>query len=290
MKRLFGLTLLLVALATMSSCHKEEEEDVNKQLPPTEWELVEFNMLNAYQVTAGYEDMETRATLDDASCGYLYCFVDGELELTQVGTDENFGLPTLSLTYGEHQIQFVASVDPIAWNEGIGTPVSVGGAAPRVRDSFGKVLTLNVDANTPVQNVHLDRVISQIKVYVDDALPSNIGSVEISIDKHYMSLSHATLCGAEEKIFTNTWDISAYAGVSGANFTLSSYVPNLTNEWLANVTIRFKSNTGALLHERTTAINLLCNRRTVMHGTYKTNGRNSIEVNSEWIEEKAEKW
>lgn len=264
MKRMF---LGILAAIMLAGCTQQENES-NEPMHAVTFQC------NGFSVS--HEGM-TRATLTEGGAAYLYCFVDGELVLTQTSTDASFGTPTLSMSHGDHTATFVASQEAMTFASGTATP------SAKVKDTFWGATSISVNANT-TKAVTLHRNISRLTVTINDAFPSTVDKVRVVLTNHGMTFSIADGWSTTQATYTNEWTTTASHGMEGVTFTTNTYCPS-SAEWNATATIQFIDSEDHVLQTRTADLTLKANRATKMSGDYAHDAATTITVSNEWDEE-----
>ena len=250
---------MFLAICTMvlAACSKGDEE-----MSQVARQTVQFTMVS----------IESRASLSEASCGYLYVYDDGELIETQTSEDENFGSLTLDLDYGQHNLSFVAAVKSLDDSS--------------CADAFGGTLSLDVSSSTGAQEVTLSRVVSRLKLVISDAIPSSVSTVTVTCNPRYIHCGADLLGVSSSTSSTTTIDISKSRGKQDVSLTFYSYCPSLTDEWSQTVDVVFKNADGDVVASRSgIAVPLRCNRETTVRSYWFSSTTSmQIGVDTDWLE------
>lgn len=177
-------------------------------------------------------------------------------------SDDDFASPTLSLAFGTHELTFIAhrSEAPSFDSE------AFSWTADKIRDTYIYQQSLTVNAETSTaQAVTLDRQVYQLKFLVNDALPSNLATIRISVNDYYPTLALATLNASGSTTLTRDIAVpSSVLGTTGNYFSVYGFCPTNGTEYTTDATITFltSSNTpivfcSDLLHFTTSCYNLL---------------------------------
>ena len=262
----YTATAAMVALA-LGSC-SESEVPVTDEV--TEARTLHF-FVSGLEVTRALIDSDSKEMTD------LWVFDSGTMVAHQVSTDEGFGEVDLTLSYGQHDLSFVASRS---------TDQSLDGDTLRcsaVRPTFGMASTWTIDSETTAnQGVRLNRLTGQLVVQVDDELPAWAASMETTFGRG------AALCvttfGSVAPMVTATNGMSAYVGQTGYTVRYNVLCPSYAVEYTTSVTVRVKDASGAVLSERTAAsVPIVSNRQTTVHGTFfDYSGAFTASLNTEW--------
>jgi hypothetical protein len=178
-------------------------------------------------------------------------YVDGVLQ-QQLHQDDNtsddFGRPSLALSYGNHHVYFVAS-------RGITPTLSTSDKKitwEKPNDTFwADYYVTVVNSSNGNRAVTLDRVVTRFKATVNDALPFGIASISITPATWYYSINYQT---GEVSDSTNDHPITisipqSYEGRKEVIFSIYS-ISNST-EWSTNVAIAAKDANQTVLGSAT---------------------------------------
>lgn len=213
---------------------------------------------------------------------WIFDYVDGQIvqELHQSSTDADFGTPTLSLAYGQHNLYFVVSrgVSPvvngniISWDS--------------VRDTFWKSMTVNVSGGSASSySVTCDRVVTKLKISVGDEVPDGTDAIVIMPEKWYYGLNYLT--GEPTAIRENEErSISvptSYIGTTG-QLAVSIFGFSSGTEWTTPLTVSARDNDNDIIGMVTIAsAPFMANRATEYSGSLFTSGSTfTITLNDEW--------
>lgn len=221
---------------------------------------------------------------------WVFDYVEGELVQTihQESVDEDFGVPTLPLSMGSHDLYFVCSAG--------GTPTlntdahKLTWAVPR--DTFWKKLTKNISSNTEgTATVTLDRITTRLTVNIEDAIPTGMAKLEIQPSTWYYGLDYLTGNGTDTRSQAFTITIPAsYAGRT--NTKVGIYGMALASEFTTNVTLTAKDGDDNLMATETiTAAPMQKNRSTDYTGTlFLSQNGYTVNINDEWEQAYEASW
>lgn len=274
--------MLLVLLASvLVSC---ENYDFDK--PKSKEKVITFHVNHFY---------ETRATLSgdggDLTDLWLFDYLNGELVQTihQTNTDEDFGEPSISLSYGSHHVYFVASR---------GADASVNTTShiiswSTVRDTFWKDYAVDVTATMESnRTVTLDRMVARLRLTVNDEVPATTSKINFTADKWYYALNYMTGAAAEQGVRNTDISIStSYLGTSG-NLVISAYTISDAEGWNLTATLTAYDDGNDILGQATIGdIPMKRNRITSYSGNlFNSSGLMSIGLNTEWEPEYTGIW
>ena len=222
---------------------------------------------------------------------WLFDYVDGQLVQTihQTSDDENFGTPSISLTYGSHHVYFVASrgdspvVDTdahtITWSN--------------VRDSFWKDEAIDVDASVQTnRSVMLDRVVTRLRVLVKDEVPATLSTIALHIDNWFYGLDYMT--GEAASAAERNSDISVPSSLHGTTGQLSISLYGFSGEdiWTTNLSMVAKTSGGDVLGQASISnAPFKRNRITIYEGNlFNSAGGIDVGLNTEWTQDFTGQW
>lgn len=214
---------------------------------------------------------------------WVFDYVNGNCvqSLHQVAEDEDFGRPTMSLSYGTHHVYFVASrgAEPaidmdthiITWTT--------------VRDTFWKDYEVEVvQTSNGNRAVTLDRVVTKLRVAPTDKVPASIASLSVTPDTWYYGLDFVAgtpTNGQKKEISVNVPD--SYIGTTG-ELSLSVFGMNGADEWTTDVAVQAKDGTGAVIGSASiTSAPFKANRSTEYSGElFGKSGSTTVSLNAVW--------
>ena len=228
--------------------------------------------------TDGWEiTTTTRATLAEAQVKELWVFDGAQQMAKQVSTDTNFGTVTLDLDFGLHNLSFIATSGEATVN---GSTMS-----GNIGNCFGKLLPLDVDANTGTQNLVLPRITYAIYVSTKDYIPSNVTTMRLTIGNICRSVNVQTLGGAEPQsnLVLNV-SVAAAQGKKYSNF-VTGFCPTLDTEASTAVQIEFLAGSN-VVSSHTVEVPIITNRKTIISGTFfGANAKGAVSVNTTWLDD-----
>lgn len=267
MKHLIYLLLTTIALTSCQQVDLTAEEDTTEQTSQAR---------NIQFVIKGISvDYATRATLASEGITDLWVWEGTTLLKHQVSTDSDFGAPTVSLTVGAHDITFVASKSD-------GQNLTDGTwSCAKVKDTFAKVLPVTISSGSKSRQVELTRRSCLLRWTIEDAIPSAVSKMRISVNNRYSLTSDLTAGTATA--YQNTVDITSKVGQTGVSPSISMFTLSPTDEEQVSATIEFLSSTDAVLYSNTMEVSMKTNRVTNIHGNFFQGDTNTISVNSTWL-------
>lgn len=196
---IIGTTLCALA-ALSSSCQKIEEPDTDTGLhldidygdSIKTNAVITFSCAGDFTLTQKAMTRALSADGKDMTDLWVLDYKDGVLAQTaihQTSEDTDFGSPTVPLSLGNHHLYFIASRSQ---SPSLNTDAHTLSFA-KVRDTFYKDVSLNVtSASTGSQTVMLDRVVTKLRVVINDAVPADAATFEITPAVWYYSMDYLT--------------------------------------------------------------------------------------------------
>ena len=276
MKNLLFLPVVAMLLLLTTSCEKVIY--INKDQDTTKTYTVVISIDGVAQTRSLAADGK------DMSDIWLFDYVDGDLQqqIHQEYDDEDFGEPTLDLSYGQHNLYIVAS-------RGTNPVVSTANKTiswDRPLDTFWKAVTVNVSATSNGTSVTLNRMVTKLHLDFDDVVPEGSAKFVITPALWYYGLNYQTGAPAadqENKPITLTIPTS-YIGTT--NVATNNYGFSSTTEWFTDVTVQCLDGDENVIGEaELSSVPFLRNRITIFSG--KLWGKDSgftISLNADWID------
>ena len=250
------------------------------QNDPEQVQAVKFQVSTFTKTTEPMPSPRKAPILDDeggTALTDLFVF-DGTTQLAhQTNDDENFGIVTLNLTHGNHNLSFILTRSAgITVENGVMTFTSV-------RSTFGKLLALNVTASTGAQDLTLDRISGQLQLTINDAFPTTANEIEFVVNPRYSQLNVANLQGVNGDEWSQRVSCTAKQGQSGVSYTFNHICPSLTDEYTADVTINIYNAGGSVIYTVTIDdVRFASNTKTLLSGNLFTTPSASVGVNTSW--------
>ena len=231
------------------------------------------------------------ALADDAQLTDLWVFdyQDGAIVQTlhQSAGDADWGKPVLNLTYGHHDVCFVASR---------GTTPAVSGDVitwAKPSDTFWLNYAIDVvGTSNGNRSVTLDRVATRLRITPTDEVPSNVAKVTITPAVWYYGLNILTGEPSEQRNTPREIAVPAsYLGTTG-ELTLSIFGLSAADEWTTSIEITATDASGVTIGKASiTAAPFKRNRSTDYSGPlFGTSGETSVMLNNEWSEPYVGEW
>ena len=283
---------ILMALAFclgMTACQKtmlEENEDVEVVYPGEKDKKFTFALKGDFSdnwkpVTKAYmqsdgKDMTDVWVLDyDAEGNLLQQVHQGD------NTAADFGQPVMNLSYGVHQVYFIASrgVDPVLDTDAHTLTFR------SVRDTFWKRYDVSVVATSNGNRaVTLDRVVTKLRLTFTDEVPAAANSISIVPHTWYYGLDYTTgqPASAQTDAATVITIPDSSKGQTGIQASLFGF--STAEEWNTDVVISSHTATDAVLGSATIAsAPFKANRVSDYSGPlFSAGGSLSLSLNGEW--------
>lgn len=281
------LPLLAVAVV---SCQKVSLYDEEETAEEHETKTVTFKV-NGDFGTPTFTRAALSADGREMTDLWIFDYMGDECVQTihQDSGDDDFGEPSLSLVYGAHHIYFVASrgVDPdlneedhiIVWSS--------------VRDTFWQDYEVTISRTSDTEHdVTLDRVVSKLKVTVNDRIPEGCAKLIIEPAKWYYGLDYTD--GSMDWESNDEISVSIpsnYIGTTG-NLSASFFTMSSDDEWTTNLTVTAVNANDVILGTASiTAAPFIANRATAYSGNLFSNmNAFTISLNDTWLSEEVLTW
>ena len=274
----------LAVAASLTACESSTPVD-DPTVPVRFFVQGDFSIANTpftRSLTADGKDMTDVWVLD---------YVDGLLvqQLHQTSEDDDFGAPTLSLSVGSHHIYFIAS-------RGQGATLNTTAHTLRftkVLDTFWKDLSLDViTTSNGSQSVTLDRVITKLRLTLDDAIPATAATFNITPASWHYGIDYTTgQPTSTTSSHTITVNIpSANIGQTGLDVSICSF--SGLDEWTTDVVFDCKDGDGNNLGVTAiAAAPFVRNRVTEFSGPlFSAGGTMTLGLNATWDTAHTDTW
>lgn len=282
--------LLLLLAGALVSCQKVSLYDEEETAEEPETKTVTFKV-NGDFGTPTFTRSALSADGREMTDLWIFDYVGDECVQTihQDSGDDDFGEPSLSLAYGFHHIYFVASrgTDPdlneddhiIVWSS--------------VRDTFWQDYEVTISRTSDTEHdVTLDRMVSKLKVTVNDRIPEGCTKLIIEPAKWYYGLDYTDGSMAWESNDEISVSIpSNYIGTTG-NLSASFFTMSSDDEWTTNLTVTAVNGNNVILG--TASISnapFVANRATAYSGNLFSNmNAFTISLNDTWLSDEVLTW
>jgi hypothetical protein len=274
--------LLALAVATMTACTSENTPEANTTGTTKITFTIDGDFSDEWKpVTRGYLSADGKDLTDVWVLDYD---ADGHLlqQLHQSdNTAEDFGKPIMNLSYGVHQVYFIASrgVDPVLNTEA--HTLTFGS----VRDTFWKRYDVSVVATSNGNRaVTLDRVVTKLRLTFTDEVPVTANSISIVPHTWYYGIDYLT--GHPASVRTDAATVitipDASKGQTGIQASLFGF--STAEEWNTDVVISSRTATDDVLGSATiTEAPFKANRVSDYSGPlFSAGGSVTLSLNGEW--------
>lgn len=287
MKNYLKMAAMCAVVCATASCeHIELSDDL------TETEQGEIVQTKAFtfhvkgDFLTNYEDM-TRAAVrleENNTAGvtdvWVLDYVDGVLvqQKHQSAGDADFGHPQMNLTYGHHDVKFIASKGT--------TPILTASALSwaKVLDTFTLDYPVDVVASSNGNRApELKRAIGGVKVVATDAVANGTQKVSVTM-KRSLSLALPTLVASEATASTNEFTITSSqwenTGLALTTYTLCD------EEMTTDVVVTVTGADNAVISQFTVSdVSIKKNRITTLTGEVFGRGSGfSVAIDDAWDE------
>lgn len=286
MKRLF---IMALAVATLTACEKEiiteEDATVSDGYAIEKTKKFTFTLKGDFSndwnpVTRGYLSADGK----DMTDLWVMDYVGGQL-VQQIHQSDNmaedFGRPVMNLSYGTHNVYFVASrgASPVL-NTTDGTITWSS-----VRDTFWKNYEVSVvSTSNGNRAVTLNRVVTKLMLAFTDAISNDAFSINFTPATWYYGLNYKTGeptdATTSQTVVTTLPD--SYKGQSGVVLSYFSISPS--DEWASNISLNSKDGDNHIIGQANmTSVPFVRNRQTEYSGPLFTSGGSmSLSLDGDW--------
>ena len=280
------ILLMATMLATLTACEHYEftEETTNDKGEIVASKAFTFHLKGDF--TTSFEEM-TRAAVrleNDNTAGitdiWVLDYQDGKLlqQVHQVASDADFGHPQMNLTYGHHDVKFIASKGTV--------PVLSASALSwqKVLDTFTLDYPVDVVASSNGNRApELKRAIGGVKIVATDAVKNGTQKVSVTM-KRSLSLALPTLAPSEAtesanelSITSSQWDKT---GLALTTYTLCD------EEIITDVVVTVTGADNVVISQFTVSdVSVKKNRITTLTGEMFGRGNGfSVAIDDSWDE------
>lgn len=292
MKRIL---LMAWAAAFMCCCEKPLLDDANgeiweeksKDSPSKRFTFTVKGDFGAATFTRGYLTADGQSMTDL----WVFDYVDGTCVQTvhQTSTDSDWGQPKMSLSYGSHHVYFVASRGEGATLDANGHTITWTGP----RDTFWKDYEVDVvSTSNGNRAVTLDRVVTKLRLTIDDKIPDGCAAVVVTPARWYYGWDYVGgVAVVQQQTERRVAVPESYIGTEG-QMSVSIFGLSGANEWVTNVRIEAQDADGVVLGAATiTGAPFKANRATEYSGNlFGSAGGLDVSVNVAWENPKTGTW
>lgn len=282
--------LIMMAAVMMCGCEKAilpedgvVEEKEGKELVDTK--KFTFTIKGDFEISTEEMRGYLQADGQDMTDLWVFDYVGDECvqSLHQTATDEDWGQPTMHLTYGTHHVYFVASRGVTPTVDEVNNTIVWGS----VRDTFWKDYEVTVlSTSNGNRAVTMDRVITKLRMLVTDQVPATAATISMTPVQWYMGLNYRTgapVGSVENHVFTVSIP-AALVGTSG-QLAYSVFGFSTEAEWTTDVHVAVNSSSAVLGEAAVDDVPLKANRVTNFSGSlFSLGSRMDVSLNSTWAD------
>ena len=273
--------LLALAAVFIVSCNNNPE-------PTTaQTKQVTFTV-DAFHVSTASLAPRRAPILDDAdgtALTDLYVF-DGTTQLAhQTSDDDAFGTLTLTMTYGSHNLSFIATRSTgMSYADGILAVTSL-------RPTFGELQAVTISDVSDAFDITLDRVTGQLVVTIEDAIPADADHLTFSIDNRYTSLDVQTFNGVNGAPVEQSVNIASAVGEAGKTYTFNMLAAVYQEQYTTDVTLAaYRSDNSLIAQHVIHDVPVVSNTKTLLSGKMFSGAQFTITANHSWNESLQPVW
>lgn len=222
---------------------------------------------------------------------WVFDYVNGVCvqKVHQTATDEDWGKPTLALSYGSHHVYFVASRGEGATLDEDGHTIIWTGP----RDTFWKDYAVDVvSTSNGNRAVTLDRCVTKLRLAVNDEVPSACKSVVVTPERWFYGWDYVNGVAVAQQKTERTVNVpSSYVGTSG-QLVVTIFGLSGADEWVTDVNVQAKDGSGNVVGSATiTGAPFKSNRATEYSGNlFGSAGGLDVGVSAAWESAKTGTW
>lgn len=274
-----SILLSLLCGAFLLSCSNDEPKRIKQVTFTVDAFHVSTQPMNAPRHAPILDDNDGQALTD------IYIF-DGTTQLAHQTSDmESFGMVTLSMEYGSHNLSFVATRSlGLSYDAGVLSCTSL-------RPTFGKLQAVTVSDATDAFAIELNRLTGQLVITIEDAIPADAHHLTFTVAKKYDQLQVATLNGSGMYAFEQTVSLTSLVGQTGNFWTLNMLCPTYSTQYTTDVTLAVYRSDDSLIAQHTISDVPVCsNTKTLLHGDMFSGQTFTITANHEWEDDLEPSW
>jgi len=274
---------VLAVVLAITACEKGVEVPTDGQ---SKVKRVTFEVVNS-----GWSVVTRSLEADGQSMTDLWVFdyLDGVLVQTvhKAAGDVDFSEPSVTMTYGEHDVYFVASrgKSPAV----SGTEITWGSPS----DTFWKAVSVTVGSGSASSvAVALDRVVTKLRVVVNDVVPTGMSSLVLTQTPWFAGIDYITGAAVGQSDDSRTVAApSSYVGTSG-QLSVNLFSLSDDAEWTADVSIVAKDGDGGVVGRAAIEdVPFVRNRVTEASGNlFAAQNGFSVSLNAEWLDGYSMEW
>jgi len=223
---------------------------------------------------------------NDCDC---YCNAHGNSMYPTIAADDNWGKPSMVLSYGSHHIYFVAS-------RGEGATLNADSHVIEwelPRDTYWKDYTVDVvSTSNGNRAVTLDRVATKLKITVNDEVPATCASISFTPSQWYYGWDYVAgtpaLSRNTERVVTVP---ASYVGTAG-QLTASIFGLSGRSEWTTDVVLSSKDADNNVIGSVTIiGAPFISNRSTEYSGNlFGSSNGIDVTLSTDWLSPVVATW
>ena len=282
-----NLTLFLAAAAMFASC--QNINDVAGESSSAK--QVTFTIKGDFTLTTSPMTRALSSEGKDMTDVWVFDYVDGKLkqQLHQTAENEDFGVPSLSLELGSHDLYFVASRCASPTLNTSAKTLTFG----KVYDTFWRSLSLDITSGgNESRVVSLDRIVTKLRLVFTDAIPDGAASINITPGRWYYGFNYMTSAPVSQQD-GETVTIAVPASIYGVEGQSASvYGFSSTTEWTTSLAITSLDTDDNIIGSVSIAsAPFLRNRQTEYSGKFWTSNEGmTMTLNTEWLDSYEGSW
>ena len=222
---------------------------------------------------------------------WVFDYVDDECVqmVHQTAADDNWGKPSMVLSYGSHHIYFVAS-------RGEGATLDADSHVIEwelVRDTYWKDYAVDVvSTSNGNRAVTLDRVATKLKITVNDEVPATCASISFTPSQWYYGWDYVAGTPALSRNTEREVTVPAsYVGTAG-QLTASIFGLSSSSEWTTDVVLSSKDASNQVIGSVTIiGAPFIGNRSTEYSGNlFGSSNGIDVTLSTDWLSPVVATW
>ena len=222
---------------------------------------------------------------------WVFDYVDDECVqmVHQTAADDNWGKPSMVLSYGSHHIYFVAS-------RGEGATLDADSHVIEwelPRDTYWKDYTVDVvSTSNGNRAVTLDRVATKLKITVNDEVPETCASISFTPSQWYYGWDYVAGTPAVSRNTERLVTVPAsYVGTAG-QLTASIFGLSSSSEWTTDVVLSSKDASNQVIGSVTIiGAPFIGNRSTEYSGNlFGSSNGIDVTLSTDWLSPVVATW
>ncbi len=210
-------------------------------------------------------------------------------KITQDSTTTNFGSISDDLPSGTYTVVIAAGKAGFSSPSNVQAAISAhlityspNTAAPKAwQDTFYGTFPLTVSGGSVSQAVTLSRIVGELEININDAIPANVASISVSLDQEDLQYNFATNKAAYPATVVKTITIPA-SEIGKTNFQGYTIVANTLTPFTVTIT-SYDASKHVVSAAIVDGVSCQVNTRTILSGSlFGSNNSFNVTLNTGW--------